>query len=137
MYLAIIGSIIAVAVVDSLTPNVDEWMLYYIPLVLSFALFRPALPIGIAIVTTILIIVASVLSPPVEPYIEAVNRILGVLSIMIAWAHAGDPTRQTTSSQQTFLPVSEISPRIVPLLLVNWKASTGKQLLASTLECDG
>jgi hypothetical protein len=29
-YLAIIGSIIGIALVDSLTPlNVDEWMLYY------------------------------------------------------------------------------------------------------------
>jgi signal transduction histidine kinase len=76
---------IAVAILDSLTPlNVDEWMLYYVPLVLSFALFQPALPIGIAIVTTILIIVASVLGPPgVELYIEVVNRVLGVLSLWV------------------------------------------------------
>ena len=85
LYLAIVASMIAVAILDSLTPlNVDEWMLYYVPLVLSFALFQPALPIGIAIVTTILIIVASVLGPPgVELYIEVVNRVLGVLSLWV------------------------------------------------------
>lgn len=84
-HLAIFGSIIGVAILDSLTPlNVDEWMLYYIPLVLSFALFQPALPIVIAIVTTILIIVASAISPPgVELRAEVVDRVLGGLSLWV------------------------------------------------------
>jgi signal transduction histidine kinase len=88
VYLAIIGSIIGIAVADSLTPlNLDEWTLYYIPLVLSFGLLRPALPIGIAIVATILIIVASALSPPgVDPAVEAINRGLGVLSLWVTAA---------------------------------------------------
>jgi signal transduction histidine kinase len=84
-YGAIIASIIAIAVVDSLTPlSLDEWMLYYIPLVLSFALFEPALPIGIAFAATILIIVASVVSPPgLDPRIEAINRGLGVTGLWV------------------------------------------------------
>jgi signal transduction histidine kinase len=88
VYLTIIGSIIGIAVTDSLTPlNLDEWMLYYIPLVLSFSLFQPALPIGIAIVATILIIVASAVSPPgVDLAIEAINRGLGMLSLWVTAA---------------------------------------------------
>jgi signal transduction histidine kinase len=59
-------------------------MLYYIPLVLSFALLQPVLPVGIAIVTTILIIVASTISPPgVELYSAVLNRVLGALSLWV------------------------------------------------------
>jgi signal transduction histidine kinase len=85
LYLAIIGSIVAIAVVDSLTPlSLDEWMLYYVPLVLSFALFEPALPIGIAFAATVLIIVASVASPPgLDPRIEAINRGLGMAGLWV------------------------------------------------------
>lgn len=85
MYLAIIGSIIAIAVVDSLTPlYLDEWLLYDIPLALSFVLFEPLLPIGIAIAATISIIVASAVSPPgFDVLIEATNRGMGVAALWV------------------------------------------------------
>jgi signal transduction histidine kinase len=86
LYGVIVASIIAIAVADSLTSSsLDEWMLYYIPLVLSFALFEPALPIGIAFAATILIIVATAISPPgLDPIVDAINRGLGALSLWVS-----------------------------------------------------
>ncbi len=88
MYLAIIGSIGGIAIADSLKPSsLSAWMLYYIPLVSSFTLFQPALPIGIAILSTILIIVASAISPPVvDPMIELITRVLGMVSLGVVAA---------------------------------------------------
>jgi signal transduction histidine kinase len=86
LYGVIVASIIAIAVADSLTSSsLDEWMLYYVPLVLSFALFEPALPIGIAFAATILIIVATAISPPgLDPTVDAINRGLGALSLWVS-----------------------------------------------------
>jgi signal transduction histidine kinase len=87
-HLAIFGSIIVIAVVDGLTPlNLDEWLLFYIPLVLSFALFEPILPIGVALAATVGIFLAFAVSPPgFDLPTEAINRVMGVFAI---WVTAG------------------------------------------------
>ena len=87
-YLAIFGSIIVLAVADTLTPlNVDEWLLFFIPLVFSFASFEPILPIGTAIAATIALVAASAVSPPgFDARIEAINRGMGAV---VLWAIAG------------------------------------------------
>ncbi len=88
MYLAIVGSIIALAFLDSLTPlNLDEWLLFFVPLVLSFASFEPILPIGTAIAATIALVVASAVSPPgFDARIELINRGMGGV---VLWVVAG------------------------------------------------
>jgi signal transduction histidine kinase len=88
IYSAIFGSIIAIAVIDILTPlSLDEWLLFFIPLVISFTSYEPILPIGTAIAATIALVAASAVSPPgFDVRIELINRGMGGV---VLWAIAG------------------------------------------------
>ena len=88
LHWVIFGSIIVIAVGDIIEPlNVEVWLLYVIPLALSFASFEPMIPIGTAIAATIGLVLGTVLSPPgCDLAAELMNRVVGGLSI---WVTAG------------------------------------------------
>jgi two-component sensor histidine kinase len=90
LYWAIFGGVIVICAIDSWMPlNVEVWLLYVIPLVLSFASFEPMLPIGTAITATIGIVIGSVLSPPgCDLAVELSNRVVGSLALWVTAAMA-------------------------------------------------
>lgn len=64
LYAVIAGSMVAVFVADLFTPlGIAVWVIYLAPVVLSFFLLRPALPLLLAAAATVLALVGLLVSP--------------------------------------------------------------------------
>ena len=87
IYWAIAISVVAVFLIDIQTRiGVATWMLYLIPLLLCFLVWKPWLPILVAAVATLLIVADWYLSPPgITGDIAVINRGIGVI---VTWAAA-------------------------------------------------
>lgn len=74
-------------VTDIMTPlGIAAWAVYFLPLAFSLYVWRPRMPIVIAVVATVLIVAGRFLSPPsIDPLptIPWLNRTLGTLAIWV------------------------------------------------------
>lgn len=70
---------------DLLTPmGVAVWIIYLVPVVLTYFVWRPVAPVAPAALATVLMLIGFILSPPgVEPLIARINRGLGVLTVWV------------------------------------------------------
>jgi CheY-like chemotaxis protein/signal transduction histidine kinase len=87
IYWAIAISVVAVFLIDMQTRiGVATWMLYLIPLLLCFLVWKPWLPILVASVATLLIVADWFMSPPgITGDIAVINRGIGII---VTWAAA-------------------------------------------------
>jgi signal transduction histidine kinase/DNA-binding response OmpR family regulator len=74
--------------IDLRTPlGFAEWILYTTPCALAYLTSRPAVPVFLAVLATVLMIVGYYLSPPgVDPTIAIVNRVFGGAVVWILGA---------------------------------------------------
>jgi len=84
---AIVVSLAIAFMSDVMTPRgITVWTIYFIPVALSLYVWRPRMPILVALVATVLIIAGRFLAPPsVEPLqtLPWLNRSLGILAIWV------------------------------------------------------
>lgn len=84
---AIVVSLAIAFVGDILTPQgIAVWTLYFIPAALSLYVWRPRIPILVALVATFLMLFSRLVSESSGtplPTISGINKILGVLSIWV------------------------------------------------------
>jgi signal transduction histidine kinase len=88
VYAAIALSMVGIFLADCFTPlGFAVWVLYLISVKLSLFGWRPVVPLAVAILATILIVVAYFAEPPgSEPGIAVLNRGIGILTL---WTAAG------------------------------------------------
>jgi signal transduction histidine kinase/DNA-binding response OmpR family regulator len=88
MYAAIAVSLAAIFVADIFTPlGTAVWVFYLISVKLSLYGWRPIVPVIVAVLATVLIVIAYFLSPPgVQAHIAILNRVIVVTTL---WAATG------------------------------------------------
>jgi len=88
----IVASLIAVSIGDWWSPyGVADWVLYFVPLLLSFVLRRPQGPVVIALAVLILLVLGHFMSPPGPPGskgLDILNRSFAI-PVIIALGVAG------------------------------------------------
>jgi hypothetical protein len=85
---AILLSILGVLVADLFTPlGIAVWVVYLVPVALSFGMWRPEAPILLAGISTVLMAIGFMTDAPgVDRTVAQVNRLFGVLTV---WIMAG------------------------------------------------
>jgi CheY-like chemotaxis protein len=87
IYLAIVLSGLAILVADLYTPlGIAVWVIYLVPVVLSFVQLRPALPLLVALIATVMMISTYLTDTRLEGItvqVALVNRIFGVLTLWV------------------------------------------------------
>src|SRR4051794_23734575 len=80
---AIVLSMMAIFMTDLYTPlGIAIWLFYLLPLVLSYFVWQPIVPLAIAGATTLLTLLTYFLSPPGGDYtLVAWNRALGMVMV--------------------------------------------------------
>lgn len=88
VYAAIALSMAAVFLADCLAPlGVAVWVIYLLPVAISLYVWRPTVPIAVALLATILMMAGYFFSPPgVNLWMAHVNRGIGVLTVWIVAA---------------------------------------------------
>jgi signal transduction histidine kinase/CheY-like chemotaxis protein len=88
LYAALFLSMAVVFIADVLTPlGIAVWVFYAVPIVLTFYLWRPAAPLVVGVLVTLLTILGSWLRPPggVRPEISLINQSFEFVTV---WAMA-------------------------------------------------
>ena len=83
-WLMFIGlSTLAIFMVDLRTPvGVATWLFYLVPLVVTYFLSRPAAPLYVAALATVLVIIDYFISPDgIYPWISQLNRTIGIIML--------------------------------------------------------
>src|SRR5512142_643157 len=85
LFSAIAISTTAVFVADYFIPlGVAVWIVYLIPVVLTFSTMRPALPLAIAGLVSVLMVVGYIISPPgINALFGKINRGFGLATIWV------------------------------------------------------
>ncbi len=82
---AIAASVIAVLLADLYTPlGMLAWVFYFLPVVFTYFVWQPALPLAVAGTVSVLTVLGYLFSPPgLDPWTSMLNRGFGVV---MAWA---------------------------------------------------
>src|SRR5215468_1559234 len=85
LYAAIAVSMAIVFVADLYTSlGIAVWVIYFVPLTLSFFTWRPLIPIGLAVIATILMGIDFTIDPNpfgISPKFAAINRVFDILTV--------------------------------------------------------
>src|SRR5262249_55506386 len=92
LYITIAISMAIVFVIELYTPlGIAAWVIYFIPLPLSFFTWRPLIPVALAILATILMAIDFAIDPNpigISPRLAGINRGFDILTVWIV-ASAG------------------------------------------------
>ena len=87
LYVAIAFSMAIVFITDLYTPiGIAVWVIYFIPLTLSFFTWRPLIPVALAILATILMAIDFAIDPNpvgISPKLAVINRGFDILTVWI------------------------------------------------------
>src|SRR5262245_19330478 len=87
LYAAIAISVVIVFIIDLYTPlGIAVWVIYFVPLTLSFFTWRPMVPVGLAVLASILMAIDFAIDPNpigISPWLAGVNRGFDILTVWI------------------------------------------------------
>jgi signal transduction histidine kinase/DNA-binding response OmpR family regulator len=87
LYVAIAISMAIVFVIDLYTPlGIAVWVIYFVPLTLSFFTWRPLIPVALAVLASILMAIDFAIDPNpvgISPKLAGINRGFDILTVWI------------------------------------------------------
>jgi signal transduction histidine kinase/CheY-like chemotaxis protein len=87
LYVAIAISMAIVFVIDLYTPlGIAVWVIYFIPLTLSFFTWRPLIPVALAVIASIMMAIDFAIDPNpigISPKLAGINRGFDILTVWI------------------------------------------------------
>src|SRR5262245_15985008 len=87
LYVAIAISMAVVFITDLYTPlGIAIWVIYFVPLTLSFFTWRPLIPVALAVLATILMAIDFAIDPNpigISPRLSGINRGFDILTVWI------------------------------------------------------
>src|SRR5262245_25518955 len=93
LYVAIAISMAIVFVIDLYTPlGIAVWVIYFVPLTLSFFTWRPLIPVALAVLASIMMAIDYAIDPNpigISPKLAGINRGFDILTVWIV-AGAGN-----------------------------------------------
>src|SRR5215510_12128593 len=87
LYVAIAISMAIVFIIDLYTPlGIAVWVIYFVPLTLSFFTWRPLIPVALAVLASILMAIDFAIDPNpvgISPKLAGINRGFDILTVWI------------------------------------------------------